>query len=169
MRAEKTVNYSRVIMSHVVLPQDANPLGNVHGGVIMKHIDNAAGVVAIRHSRTTAVTASIDRLDFHNPAYVGNLLTLKAGLNMVGKSSMEVGVRVEAEDLISGETKHIVSAYLSFVAIDENHIPLEVPLLKLKTNEEKRRNRDAMARKKTRIREKKKEKECQENIDNCPK
>ncbi len=159
MRATKTIKNSRVIMSHVVLPQDANPLGNVHGGVIMKHVDNAGGVVAARHARNNAVTASIDRIDFYNPAYVGNLLTLKASLNMAGKTSMEVGVRVEAEDLLSGLTKHIVSAYLSFVAIDENHQPCEVPLLKLETDEERRRNKDAIARKQTRILEKEKEKE----------
>ena len=75
-------------MSHMLLPQDANPAGIVHGGVVMKHIDDAAGVVAIRHTRGNAVTASIDRLDFHNPAFIGNLITLRASLNMVGTTSM---------------------------------------------------------------------------------
>ena len=99
----KRVEDSVFITSVVTLPQDANAAGNVHGGVIMKHIDNAAGVVAVRHGGYPAVTASIDRIDFHNPVYIGNLITLKACLNMVGSSSMDVGVRVEAEDILKGE------------------------------------------------------------------
>ena len=87
----KKVKDTSVIMSHAVSPQDANVAGNVHGGVIMKHIDTAAGVVAARHARCNAVTASIDRLDFHNPAFIGELLTIKASLNLVGKTSMEIG------------------------------------------------------------------------------
>ena len=89
-------------MSHIMLPQDANPFGNVHGGVIMKYVDDAAGVAAARHVRGPAVTASVDRLDFFHPVYIGNLLIVRASLNMVGKSSMEVGVRVEAETLVTG-------------------------------------------------------------------
>jgi len=98
----KRVNDSRVVMSQMMSPQDANVAGNVHGGVIMKLIDTAAGVVAIRHARSNVVTASIDRLDFHHPTFVGDLLTLRASLNFVGRTSMEVGVRVETENLISG-------------------------------------------------------------------
>ena len=106
----KTAGYSRVTMCHMMLPQDTNPAGIVHGGVVMKHIDDAAGVVALRHTRCNVVTASIDRLDFHNPAFIGNLLSLKASLNLVGTSSMEVGVRVETEDLKTGEIRHTASA-----------------------------------------------------------
>ena len=105
---EKKVRDSRVVMSHVMQPQDANPAGNVHGGVIMKHIDDAAGVVATRHAGSLAVTASIDRLDFHHPIFVGNLIVVKGSINLVGKTSMEVGVRVEAEDLITGTIRHTV-------------------------------------------------------------
>ena len=99
--AEETSRECRIVISHMMLPQDANPSGNVHGGVIMKLIDSAAGVVAIRHARGNVVTASIDRLDFHHPVYVGNLVTLEAQLNWVGNSSMEIGVRAESEDLVS--------------------------------------------------------------------
>ena len=141
----KTVDYSRVTMSHMMLPQDANPVGIVHGGVVMKHIDDAAGVVALRHTRGNVVTASIDRLDFHNPAFIGNLLSLKASLNLVGTTSMEVGVRVETEDLKTGQIRHTASAYLTFVALDRRFRPRAVPPLILESDEDRRRNRRALA------------------------
>ncbi len=158
--AAKKVAASRVIMAHMMLPQDANPAGIVHGGVVMKHIDDAAGVVAVRHSGGNAVTASIDRLDFHNPAFIGNLLTVKASLNMVGKSSMEIGVRVETEDLKSGRIHHTASAYLTFVALDDAYHPNPVPPLELSDEDEKRRNRQAKARRKIRLVERTQEKQC---------
>jgi len=99
----KAVRESSVTMSHMMMPQDANPAGIIHGGIVMKHIDDAAGVVALRHTRSVCVTASIDRIDFFNPVYIGDLLTLKASLNMVGSTSMEIGVRVESENLITGK------------------------------------------------------------------
>ncbi|MFH0960434.1 MAG: acyl-CoA thioesterase [Pseudomonadota bacterium] len=150
----KTVGYSRIIMAMQMNPEDANPAGNVHGGVIMKYIDTAAGVVAIRHARKIAVTASIDRLDFHFPVYVGDLLILKASLNMVGRSSMEVGVRVEAENILSGEIRHTASAYLTFVALDKNGKTVEVPPLILETDEDRKRNCEALQRKRFRIEQK---------------
>jgi uncharacterized protein (TIGR00369 family) len=162
----KRVSESSVILAQQMNPQDANPTGNVHGGVIMKLIDTSAGVVATKHARANTVTASIDRLDFHNPVYVGNLLTLKASLDMVGKTSMEIGVRVESEDLITGKIRHTASAYLTFVALDKKGKPMLLPPLVLETREQKRRNREAMARKKARLFEKKKEKECQDNSEN---
>jgi acyl-CoA hydrolase len=137
-----------------MVPQDANSVGNVHGGVIMKHMDNAAGVAAIRHARCNVVTASIDRLDFHHPVYIGNLLILKASINMVGTTSMELGVRAEAEDLYTGKIRHVASAYLTFVALDEKGQPKKVPPLTLEDFEEKRRNREAIKRKKLRLAEK---------------
>lgn len=149
----KTVGESRVIHSHVMLPQHANPAGNVHGGIIMKHIDIAAAVVACRHARKNVVTASIDRIDFHNPVFIGDLLILKASLNLVGRSSMEVGVRVEAENLLSGELTHTASAFLTFVALDETGTPCEVPRLILETDEERRRNEQSQMRRKNRQRE----------------
>src|SRR5512133_2613886 len=127
----KRVKESAVVMSQLMNPQDTNTAGNVHGGVIMRLIDTAAGVVAARHARSNVVTASIDRLDFHHPAFCGNLLTLRASLNLVGKTSMEVGVRVETENLITGERRHTASAYLTYVALDKQGRPLPVPPLAL--------------------------------------
>ena len=163
----QSMAYSRVIMSHMLLPQDANPAGIVHGGVVMKHIDDAAGVVAIRHTRGNVVTASIDRLDFHNPAFIGNLLTLKASLNMVGTTSMEVGVRVETEDLKTGEVRHTASAYLTFVALDDHFRPRPVPPLLLETDADHRRNRQAQDRRQVRLAEKTKEKSCRSDPTIC--
>lgn len=153
----KPVKDSRVIVSQVMEPADANPAGNVHGGTIMKLIDNAAGVVSIRHSRCNAVTASVDRLDFHYPAFVGDLLILFASLNLTGRTSMEIGVRVEAEELMSGRRRHIASAYLTYVALDGNMKPRQVPVGIPETEEEKRRHSEARARRKARLEEKKSE------------
>jgi acyl-CoA hydrolase len=157
----KKAKDTSVIMSHAVLAQDANVAGNVHGGVIMKHIDTAAGVVAVRHARCNVVTASIDRLDFHNPAFIGELLTIKASLNLVGKTSMEIGARVEAENHFTAEKRHIASAYLTFVALDEKHQPKEIPPLILEDADEKRRNREAIERRKIRLSAKKQRNEGQ--------
>jgi acyl-CoA hydrolase len=157
----KRVSDSAVLLSQVMQPQDANIAGNVHGGVIMKQIDNTAGVVGVKHAHSNVVTASIDRLSFHYPVFVGDLMTLKAGLNMVGKTSMEIGVRVETENILTGEIRHIASAYLTFVALDSNGKPIAVPPLILETDEEKRRNEEAMDRKKIRALERIKEEEHQ--------
>jgi uncharacterized protein (TIGR00369 family) len=157
----KRVKDSRVIVSQVMQPADANPAGNVHGGTIMKLIDNAAGVVAIRHSRCNAVTASVDRLDFHHPAFVGDLLILSASLNMTGRTSMEIGVRVEAENLMTGKRRHIASAYLTYVALDSKLKPRPIEQVIVETQEEKRRNREAIARRQARLTEKTKEKESE--------
>ena len=148
----KAVSESTVVLSHLMLPQDANPTGNVHGGVIMKYIDNAAGVVSIRHSRTISVTASIDQLDFYVPMYVGDLLILRASLNYVGRTSMEVGVRIEGENLLTGDVKHVASAYLTFVALfDENADVKMVPPLILETQDQERRNEEARERRQARL------------------
>jgi len=163
----KNVDNSSVIMRHMVSQNDANLAGIMHGGVVMKHIDDAAGVVAIKHTGSNVVTASIDRLDFHNPVFIGNLLTVKACINMVGKTSMEIGVRVEAEDIISQNVRHTASAYLTFVALDENNRPAPVPPIEMTTDDEKRRNREAMDRRQVRLAEKTKEKRCREQKDPC--
>lgn len=155
--ADKTVKQSSVVISQVMSPQDVNIAGNVHGGVVMKLIDNTAAVVALRHTQSNVVTASIDRLDFHYPVHVGDLLTLKASLNYVGRTSMEIGVRVEAENIFSGEINHTASAYLTFVSLDQNGKPIAAPPLILETEDEKRRNQQAQARRKVRLLEKKNE------------
>ncbi len=167
MKPERSTQDSSVIISRVMLPGDANPAGIVHGGVIMKAIDSAAGVTAVRHTRKICVTASIDRLDFHKPAFIGNLITVKAGINMTGRTSMEIGARVETEDLLTGVKTHLASAYLTFVALDENNRPVKVPPLKLVTKEDVRRNREALARRTLRLSEKKKESECQTDNSRC--
>lgn len=149
----KTVSESSIIMSQVMGPQDINNSGNVHGGAIMKLIDTAAGVVAIKHARNNAVTASIDRLDFHYPVFAGDLVTLKSSLNLVGRTSMEIGVRVETENLFTGEVKHTSSAYLTFVCLDKSGRPMVLPPLILETDIEKRRNQEALARRDVRLRE----------------
>lgn len=164
----KRVTESSVIMAQQMNPQDANPAGNVHGGVLMKLIDTAAGAVAVRHSRSNAVTASIDRMDFHNPVFVGDLVTLQASLNFVGRTSMEVGVRVVSENLMTGEKRHTVSAYMTFVALDKSGRPVQLPPLILETSEENRRNREAKARREARLAEKTKEKNCQMEEAKCP-
>ena len=156
---EKRVQESSIIMAQQMNPQDANPAGNVHGGVIMKLIDTAAGAVAIRHARSNAVTASIDRLDFFHPVFVGDFVTLRASLNFVGRTSMEVGVRVESENLMTGKRRHTSTAYLTYVALDGQGQPLPLPPMILETEEEKRRNREAKVRRETRLAEKAKEKQ----------
>ena len=139
MTREKTVCDSRVEMAQVMFPSDANQAGNVHGGTIMKLIDTVAGIVAIRHCRTNIVTASMDRLDFHKPVFVGQLVIMRACINYVGTTSMEIGVRVEAEELMTGKVRHTNSAYLTMVSLDENRKPMAVPNIVLQTDDEKRR------------------------------
>jgi len=156
----KTVDSTSVIMSHMMLPPDANPVGIVHGGVVMKHIDDAAGVVAVRHSGGHAVTASIDRLDFHHPAFIGNLLTVKASLNLTGGTSMEIGARVETEDPVTGTVKHTASAYLTLLALDEINRPRKIPAIDPETEEQKRRNCEAMTRRKERLTQRTSKKSC---------
>ncbi len=163
----KKVSDSSVIIAQVMIPQDANPAGNVHGGVIMKLIDTTAAVVASRHARRNAVTASIDRLDFHHAIYVGDLLFFKGSLNMVGRTSMEVGVRVEAENIFTGEIRHTASAYLTFVALDKEGRPTAIPPLIIETDEEKRRNIEAVKRREIRLAERKREERCQIDPGSC--
>ncbi len=162
----KRAGDSCVVMTQIMSAQDANLAGNVHGGVIMYHIDNAAGSAAMRHARSLVVTASIDRLDFHNPVHVGDLLTVRACVNYVGRTSMEVGVRVEAENILEGRRRHTASAYLTFVALGPDGRPLVLPPLILETDDERRRNVEARARRETRLAEKTKEKACQ-NENRC--
>ena len=153
----KRVTESMVLMAQLMTPEDANPAGNVHGGVIMKLIDNAGGTVAARHARNNVVTASIDRMNFHKPVYIGNLITLKASLNMVGTTSMEVGVRVEAEDLLTGEVWHTASAYLTYVALDSNSKPISIPPLIVENTEQTRRYQEANERRELRQLERQRE------------
>ncbi len=132
------------------MPTDGNVLGNVFGGAIMRYMDEVAGIVAFHHARKVVVTASIDRMDFYAPVYVGNLLILKAAVNYVGRTSMEVGVRIEAEDPLTGTTTHTGSCYLTFVALGDDGRPSPVDPVIPVTADEKRRFREASARRKSR-------------------
>jgi uncharacterized protein (TIGR00369 family) len=154
---------SSIIMAQQMTPQDANLAGNVNGGVIMKLIDTAAGIVAFRHAEANVVTASIDRLDFLYPSFYGDLVTTRASVNFVGRTSMEVGVRVETENLLTRQKHHSASAYLTLVAIDGNGRPTPLPSLVLDTEEEKHRSLAAKDRRELRLKEKKKEKADQIN------
>lgn len=142
----KTVGESKITISQQMLPSDANSFGFVHGGTIMKLVDTAAGVVAMRHARRRVATAAIDSMSFLSPVRVGDLVTVRASVNDVGRTSMEVGVRVDVEDLLTGWVTHTSSAYLVMVALDEQGRPAEVPGLIAETEEERRR----MAKAKTR-------------------
>ncbi len=153
----KRVSDSSVTMVQQMTQQDANLAGNVQGGVILKLIDITAGIVAARHASGNVVTASIDRVDFYTPVYVGDLLKLKAGINMVGNTSMEVGVHVEAENFMTGAVRHTASAYITMVALDGQGKPCPIPSLLVETDEEQRRNKEAHKRRVMRIAERKSE------------
>src|SRR5688572_21395060 len=152
MEPGKRVSETAIVMSQLMLPPDANPWGNVHGGTIMKLLDSAAGVVATRHCRSRVVTARIDEMSFLEPVFIGNVVTIKASVNDTGRTSLEVGVRVESEDLQSGRTWHVGSAYLVFVSLDEDGRPQEVPPVMPETEDEQRRQREARERKARRSR-----------------
>ena len=135
----KRMRDSRVTISQVMLPSDANPQGNVHGGIIMKLVDEAGAIVAVRHSRCNVVTVAVDSMTFLSPIYVGNLVTFTASLSHVGRTSMEVEVLVEAENPMTGEKTHTNSAYVVYVALDESGQPHEVPALLAESDEERER------------------------------
>lgn len=149
-RQFKTVAESRHESSEIMMPQDANILGHVFGGAILGMMDKVAAIAAFRHARTNVVTISIDRVDFKEPIHVGDLVVMKASVNYVGRTSMEVGVRVEAEDLLTGGRRHTNSCYLTFVAIDRNGRPIEVPGIRAETPDEIRRHEAAEERRRRR-------------------
>jgi acyl-CoA hydrolase len=130
---------------------DANNAGNVHGGVIMYLCDEVAGIAAVRHSGCRVVTVAMDRMTFLHPVYVGHLVTVKATVNAAWRSSMEVGVRVEAEEIRSGEVTHTSAAYLTMVALDEEGRPTPVPPVAPTTPDEERRAREAQLRRDNRL------------------
>jgi acyl-CoA hydrolase len=148
-----TVKETHHETTQLMMPQHANVLGNVFGGVILAMMDTAAAISAIRHARTPCVTASVDRVDFREPVRVGDLVIMKSSVNFVGRTSMEVGVRVESEDLRTGTRRHTNSAYLTFVAIDGNGQPTEVPPLKPESPQEIRRHLAAKQRRARRLQE----------------
>ena len=139
--------------SELMMPQHANVLGHVFGGVILAMMDTAAAVAAFRHARNNCVTVSIDRVDFREPIHVGDLVVMKASVNHVGRTSIEVGVRVEAEEMTTGRRRHTNSCYLTFVAIDRNGRPIDVPPLRPETPDEIRRHDAAKERRRRRLEE----------------
>lgn len=149
----KPVHESWHETSELMMPHHANNLGHVFGGVMLSMMDKVAAIAAYRHSRLNVVTASIDRVDFREPIHVGDLVVMKASVNYVGKTSMEVGVRVEAEELLSGRRRHTNSCYLTFVAVDRNGRPIEIPGVTPESAEEKRRYEAAEKRRKIRLEE----------------
>ena len=132
---------------------DANSAGFVHGGTVMKICDEAAGIAAVKHCRMRVVTAAIDRMTFLHPIHVGELLSCRASVNAVWRTSMEVGVRVEAENPLTGDARHTSTAYLTMVALDEQGSPAEAPALEPESPVDERRMREAELRRLNRLRE----------------
>ena len=152
----KKISDSKVELAQVMMPEHSNTAGNVHGGYILKLVDQAGAIVTARHTHRNCVTASVDRMDFISPVYIGNLVFAKASINYTGKTSMEIGVRIEAECLKTGTHTHVGSAYLTFVALDENDKPTEIPQIIPETEEEQRRYNDAKGRREIRLQQAKK-------------
>ena len=151
--AAKTVKESQVVMAAMMQPPDANTWGNVHGGAILRMVDEAGGAVAIRHSRCRSVTVTMDSMTFKEPVYVGDLLTVRACLTSVGRSSMEVEAQIEAENMLTGEIRAAGTCYLVYVAIDDLGRPTPVPPLTLETDEERARAQAAERRRAWRTRQ----------------
>jgi len=146
----KKPDASVAVVSELMMPHQVNNLGHVFGGELLSMVDRAAAVAAMRYSGRATVTVSIDRVDFKEPIYTGELVTCTARVNFVGRTSMEVGVRVEAENLLSGEKRHTNTCFLTFVAIDSDHRPCPVPPLDLSDPEDERRFREGMRRREVR-------------------
>jgi acyl-CoA hydrolase len=152
MEPKRAADSASILVKWMGIP-DANTAGFVHGGVVMKLGDEVAGLAAVRHCGGRVVTAGMDRMAFVEPVHVGNLVTCRAMVNAVWKSSMEVGVRVEAEDPRTRETRHTSTAYLTMVAVDTEGKPVPVPPLEVDGEVEERRQREAELRRKNRLAE----------------
>jgi acyl-CoA hydrolase len=153
-KSKKYPNDSKTEMTIVMLPSDANPKGNVFGGVILKHVDLIASLCAKRHSgRANVVTTSIDRMTFLKPVFIGNALILSSRINYIRRSSMEVEVTVEAEDLDDGTRVHTGTAFVTMVALDKYGKPTEVPQLALEGDDDKRRFQEGESRMLSRLKE----------------
>ena len=144
--SKKNIENSKVIMHELVLPNDTNVLGNVHGGRVMCLMDICAAMSAYKHARKPVVTASVDRLDFLAPAKKGDILILKSSVNYAHTTSMEIGVRIDAENPLTGIVSHTATAYLTFVAIVDNNKPVKIPKIIPMSKDEKRRYKRAKER-----------------------
>jgi uncharacterized protein (TIGR00369 family) len=147
----RSVSDSAVTLTQMMEVTDANVAGNVHGGVIMRLVDTAAALAAIRHSGGIALTVGIDEMTFLEPVHIGEVVVLNASVNDVGTTSMECGVRVEAQDPLTGAVRHVNSAYLVFVAVDAEGRPRPVPRLLVGSDVQRRRQREAKLRRERRI------------------
>ena len=156
-RPSRKVSESAHETSVLMMPPDENARGHVFGGVILALIDKAAAVCAMRHARASCVTVSVDRVDFREPILVGDLVHLKASVNFVGRSTMEIGVRIEAENMLLGTRRHTNSCYVTYVALDRDGRPTEVPSLVLETDADRRRNAAGRERRRRRDEERARE------------
>jgi uncharacterized protein (TIGR00369 family) len=147
----RSPNQSAVTLHQLMLPEHANTFGNVHGGVIMKVMDEAGAICAMRHASHACVTIAIDSMHFHSPVHVGQLLCCHSRVTWVGNTSIEVEVRVHAEDVISGTTTETNSGHFVYVALDEARMPTAVPPLLIETTEERRAFKQAEARREARL------------------
>ena len=149
----RTVADSRSVLVHWMGPTDANSAGFVHGGVVMKLVDEVAGLAAVRHARRRVVTAGADRMTFMQAIHIGEVVTLSASVNAAWNTSMEVGIRVEAENPRTGVVRHTNTAYLTMVAVDDDGQPMPVPALEAGTADEVRRESEAQLRRSNRLTE----------------
>ena len=152
-RPSKPVSASTHETSRLMMPMDENARGYVFGGVVLAMMDTTAAVCAMRHARSPCVTVSVDRVDFREPILVGELLHMKASVNAVGRTSMEIGIRIEAENMLTGTRRHTNSCYMTYVSLGQDGRPAEVPELVPETPEEKRRCAAAAQRRRRRLEE----------------
>jgi acyl-CoA hydrolase len=150
---QKPPSHSNSVLSRWMGIGEANVAGNVHGGVILHMCDEVAGIAAVRHSGLRCVTAGMDRMTFRHPVFVGAVVTVRASVNAAWRTSMEVGVRVESENVRTGEITHTSTAYLTMVALDDEGQPTTVPELRPETADEQRRAREAQLRRDNRLAE----------------
>lgn len=150
-RPRKPVSESRHETSQLMMPSDGNILGHVFGGAVLAMMDKTAAVSAFRHARAACVTVSMDRVDFRQPIHIGDLVIMKSSVNFAGRTSVEVGVRVEAEDLLTGVRRHTNTCYVTFVSVDGEGRPIVIPDVVPETEEEKRRYEDARERRRVRL------------------
>ncbi|MFQ5834569.1 MAG: acyl-CoA thioesterase [bacterium] len=151
MDIRKKATESITTLSQVMMPHHTSHYGNVHGGIIMKLVDEVAYVAASRHARRNVVTASIDSLNFENPVHIGDVVSLRAELTLVGKTSMEIEVHVDTEKVMTGEVLPVATAFLTMVALNEKGKPTAVPQLILQTKEERKRYEQAKVRRNERL------------------
>lgn len=147
----RLVTDSAFTLSQFMLPEHSNSQGRVHGGVVLKLCDECGGIVAARHSRRPVVTVTVDSVTFHRPIELGSLLLIHGHLTYVGRTSLEVELRVESENLLTGEIAHTNSAYFVYVALDEQRRPTPIPPLELQTDDERRRFEQGKARQAARL------------------